>query len=158
MDCEALMFQQALELYKHLYLMHRNIEEYLDKPDIIIPDDFLGYHLPIVRQYIAAIQNIDYIRIFQKNLLVDRHQYFCKKIKQWFAISLMEGCLNVAICKAKIKNPLGNNIVKSKDIAEVLEANCRYIIKFLEQTDRYLETLDECCDKRFGWEEEKDNM
>lgn len=161
---EEYIFYQALYLYHALFLMQQNIFDHQKNTEAGVPDNLLDETTRMIQSEIFALQSTDYAPFSQKNLLLEVHQKFCKRM----AIDMqpiMNGhnAVKIAINKVKInylKQSIPNKIVTSVDepLHTVLSVHVGRVSSALKEVDEYLNDIDKYCNYRFGWEKQREQI
>lgn len=161
---EKYIFYQALYLYQALFLMQKNISDYQNSTEAIVPDNLLDETTRMIQSEIIALQSVDYAPFRQKNLLLSAHQKFCRET----AINMqpiMEGCNAVRIAINRIKTghlqqniPTGTVTSANELMKAVLSIQFDRVSTALKEVNGYLKNIDKCCKHRYSWEKRREQI
>ncbi|WP_165056956.1 hypothetical protein [Adlercreutzia sp. ZJ176] len=158
---EEYIFYQALYLYHALFLMQQNICDYQGRPEACVPENLLEETTRMVQSELAALRSTDYAPLKRRNSLLEKHQDFCGKITENFqSVLSSDAAFKIAINKAKIsflQQGLSGRAVTSADepLRTVLSIQFDRASNALGKVDEYLEGIDEYCNQRYDWREQR---
>jgi len=161
LSCENFLYTQAMYLYSVLYLLDRNIDEYIAAPNKPVPDNLVDERIMMIRSQSMAIRSVDYITFHKTDALVTAHQNFCTNgLMKVDSIIGGGNYLKMAILQTQIKNLEETNRsgeVSSADklVAQTLTALKNHISPILSDVSTYLGIIDQYCTGRYNWEEQK---
>lgn len=154
---EAIIFKHLRHVCIQLVSLDKLIKECLEKPTRAIPDGILSFSTDAIRNAISELQLIEYdtffkksklakiFYVFQKNTLVDIQYY-----------TIYEKYLSVAISEDQIayinehdeKGTITSSSTNTNHVLKKLES---MVTRGILNTWSFLRTMDELCDKRFGF-------
>lgn len=160
-DCEQYLFYQTMYLYSLIFQMQKNIEEYIENKEESVPEGLLEKPAQMAQSQVNAIRSIDYVTFRKQNSLVIAHRNFCtvKLLEISLALEYWN-YLKRAILSTKIFNlqETGHDIpITSANtlIGQTLVIIREKYLSLLNDLSNYLETVDQACSNRFGWNEMK---
>lgn len=161
LSCENFLFVQAMYLYIALYLMSKNIDEYITNKNEIIPDNLIDERIIMIRNQAMTIRSVDYITFRKNNILAAAHQDFCTNgLAKADSIVGSGNYIKIAIIQTQIKNveeTYSRGMVTSADklVAQTLAALKKQILPVLSDVSNYLGIINKQCSGRYDWEGQK---
>lgn len=161
LTCENFLYIQAMYLYIALYILERNIDEYIADQNQPVPDNLVDERMMVIRSQSMAIQSVDYTTFCKNNALVTAHQVFCANgLVKVDSISGSGNYLKMAIIQIQIKNleeTCSKGTVTSADklVGQTLVALKSRISPVLSDVSTYLGIINQNCNGRYNWEEQK---
>ncbi len=159
--CENFLFIQAKYLYGALYVMYRNIDEYIAAPNKPVPYNLVDQSIMMISSHSLAIRNVDYTTFRKNNALVTAHQAFCaNELVKLDSILRSGNYIKIAINETQIKNLKETNregTVTSADmlVARTLAALKNRLSSALNDVSNYLEIINQHCNGRYYWAKQK---
>ena len=161
LSCENFLYIRAMYLYSALYLLDKNIDEYIAAPSELVPNNLVDEKMMMIRSQSMAIQSVDYTTFRKNNALVTAHQDFCANgLAKADSLLGSSNYLKIAINQTKIKNLKETNkegTVTSADmlVAQTLVALKNRISPVFSDVSTYLGIINQHCNGRYNWEEQK---
>lgn len=154
---EAIIFKQVSHVCIQLVSIDKLIKDCLEKPTRVIPDGILSFSTDAIRNAISDLQLIEYDTFFRKSKFEKVFYDFQKKALvdiQYYTI--YEKYLSVAISEDQIayinahgeKGTITSSSTNTNHVIKKLES---MVIRGILNTWSFLGTMDELCDKRFGF-------
>lgn len=161
LSCENFLFVQTMYLYIALYLMSKNMDEYITNKNEIVPDNLIDERIVMIRSQVMAIRSVDYITFRKNDSLVAAHKNFCANgLAKVDSIIESGNYLKMAIIQTQIKNveeTYSRGTITSADklVAQTLAAFKNQILPVLSNVSNYLEIINKHCNGRYDWEGQK---
>lgn len=161
LSCENFLYSQGTLLYSTLYFMYKNIDEYIENQNRLVPGNLLDEKMLMIRNQTMAVRSVDYVTVCKNNKLVNRHKKFCLNgLVKAEAIIGSQNYLKSAIIQTQMENlkdvhNQGEITSSEKLVSEVLTALKVKILPVLEEISDYLGAIDKNCSLRYGWEQQK---
>lgn len=169
---EQILFYKSVDLYRSIMYLKILIEEFINHKEWLINENLFDNCSKMIDTYINSIQEIDYVTFFHfKNSFMDINKKFkidiYKHIKQ---IVLINEKLKLAISKTRedfyqsqlnAKHNLASSIKinsESRRIAQVMNDELVTISSSIILVCNYIAEIDNYCNKRFNWNEIKENL
>lgn len=157
LSCENFLFTQTMYLYMSLYLMNKNIDEYIRNQNEPIPGNLIDEGMMMIRSQSAAIRNVDYITFRKNNNQVIAYRNFCSnELVSIESIISSGNYLKMAVIQTQIKNlkeTCSQGTITSSDelVNRTLATISNQLSPVLEDVSTYLETIDHNCNGRYNW-------
>jgi len=161
LSCENFLYIQAMYLYSVLYLLDKNIDEYIADQSKPVPDNLVDERIMMIRSQSMAIRSVDYTTFRKNNALVTAHQNFCANgLVKADSIMGSGNYLKMAIVQTQIKNleeTYSKGTVTSADmlVAQTLATLKNRISPVLSDVSTYLGIINQYCNGQYNWEEQK---
>lgn len=159
---ENFLFYQAMYLYVELFLLDKNIQEYISNNEEPISENMMENRIQRARSCVSAIQGVEYVTIRKQDILSVVFQNFCTvqlpKVNSLFETS---NYIKISIIKTKIintENGQTHKAVTSSDalVEKTLTGIHKALYPLLNDISKHLQLVDKHCNKRFDWDKQKD--
>ncbi len=156
--CENTIFYQTMYLYIALYLMHRNIEDFLNDKNQPVPPILLDDRVHMAYGQVTALQSVDYVTFLEKNTLFAAQECFHSHELQKIGTLLNHTLyLKTAVNTVELHNLESggrSGVVTSSDsiVAQTLMRLNQETVEELNAVDCFLATMQNHCKKRFDWD------
>lgn len=171
-NAEQYLFYQSVYLYQAFRQMKQIIEDYLDHTEWIITENLFDESVRIIQCEINAIQTTDYATIKggEKSLMDEHYKFRNDTVKKLNPVLQSNIRLKLAISEMRSElfqrqmdpknNPCSRRIITSElpQIAKVLNEELVIVTNSVDLVDRYSASIDNHCNKRFGWDKLKEEM
>lgn len=163
-SCENYLFYQTMYLYLALFVIQKTTKEFIEAPTEVVSENLLESNTQMAQRQLNAIQGVDYTTFLSKNKIMAAHHIFCSeaipKIKSFLSADnyLKRAILTVQI--ANVEQFDFRKPVTSADslIFQVLTTINEKSSPLLDDVSKYLQTIDQACNYRFGWEAQKQKI
>lgn len=161
---ENFLFYQTMYLYIELFLLDRNIEEYISCKEEPISDNMMDMRIQKARNCVSAIQSVEYITFRKKNNLSIAFCTFCTdelaKVNSFFETA---NYLKIAVIKTRIsnlENDQNKKVITSSDalLEKTLSGIHSVLHPILSDISKHLQLVDKYCNNRFDWEKQSDKI
>ncbi|MDE6434678.1 MAG: hypothetical protein K2L07_10685 [Lachnospiraceae bacterium] len=163
-DCEQYLFYQTMYLYIALFLMQRNVGEYIETKTEPVPESLLESPVQKIQCQVNAIQSVDYTTFSAKSkLMIARRDFSEENLAKINVVLQYHNYLKSAILQTRIKNleQFGKEkIVTSSDklvfkTLTIIDKQCKPL---LDEISNYLEIIDQSCGGRFDWKTQQEKI
>lgn len=163
-DCEQYLFYQTMYLYIALFVIQRNVEEYIETKTEPVPENLLESSVQKIQCQVNAIQSVDYVTFHVKNkLMTARHDFSEENLAKINVVLQYHNYLKSAILQTRINNleHFGKEkIVTSSDelvfkTLIIIDKQCKPL---LDEISNYLEIIDQFCGGRFNWKTQQEKI
>ena len=153
---ENYMFLHARNLYRFLFQLQQNINDFQTHPNQEIPQSFEDNLLAQAQNEVNALLGVDYMRLSAKNSLLVGHQKILSGLEQrMLPVNQGKSAFWISYILTKmdrIKNSDGSILTcEDTQIKSALSAQQKHITNVLEFVEEYLELIDGECKDRFSW-------
>lgn len=163
-DCEQYLFYQTMYLYIALFVMQRNVGEYIVTKTEPVPESLLESPVQKIQCQVNAIQSIDYTTFSSKNkLMIARRDFSEENLAKINVVLQYHNYLKSAILRTRIRNleQFGKEkIVTSSDelvfkTLTIIDKQCKPL---LDEISNYLKIIDQSCGGRFDWKIQREKI
>lgn len=163
-SCEQYLFYHTMYLYIALFLMERNVGEYIENKTESAPENLLESSVQKIQCQINALQSVDYTTFSSKNkLMIALRNFYEEKLAGINVVLQYHNYLKSAILRTRIKNleQFGREkIVTSSDelvlkTLTIIDKQCKPL---LDEISNYLEIIDQSCGGRFDWKTQQEKI
>ena len=160
-SCENYLYTQTEYLYCMLYLISRNVDEYVANQSMPVTDNLLDERLMMIRNCSAAIRSVDYLPFCKNNnLMIALEKFKSEQLVEIDYLANSENFFKSAFLQAQINNVVlsghqGTVTSANEYVAEFLAKLQHHLIPALKAVSAHLEVFDQECNNRFGWKKQE---
>lgn len=163
-DCEQCMFYQTMYLYTALFIMQRNIVEYIKNKTKPVPENLLETLVQKIQCQVNALQSIDYTTFSSKNkLMIAWCDFSEEKLAKINVVMQYHYYLNIAIFRTRINNleqfSQDKPVTASDELVfktlTIIDKQCQPL---LGDISNYLKIIDQSCCGKFSWKTQQEKI
>lgn len=160
-EIERYMFYQTMYLYIEVFLIRKNLNEFLENRHEEVPQNLLIEHKNHATCQINVLRQIDYFTFRKKNsFTINVSKFLTQELDNLEKFLNYCGCLEIAVLTSQhnnIQSGVFNNIITSSD--EIVSKTITKLINLAtekeEEISTQLQLIDDHCKNRFNWEERR---
>lgn len=171
-NTERYLFYQSIYLYWALVQMEINIKSYLENREFQISENLFDESIRMIRSEINALQMTDYATFTHDDdsLMVVHGMFQIESIPKIQLVLQSGMLLQIAVNKTKIDNlqvqlethtyfgPNKRITSESPRVNRMLNDILQIVSSSIVLVEQYIVALDNCCSKRFRWDEVKEKL
>lgn len=163
-NCEQYLFYQTMYLYIALFVMQRNVEEYIETKTEPVPESLLESSVQKIQCQVNAIQSVDYTIFSAKNkLMIARRDFSEENLAKINVVLQYHNFLKSAILRIRIKNleQFGKEktVTSSDELVfktlTIIDKQCKPL---LDKISKHLKIIDQSCGGRFDWKTQQEKI
>lgn len=171
-NTEQFLFYQGLYLYQALMQMGTIIQDYRNHCEWQLPENLFDESVRMIQSEINALQMTDYATFQQKNnsLMFEHGKFRLESLPKIQPVLQSNIRLRLAINEAGIEHLQMQLDAHSYSgsykritsgiprIADVLKAELERVDTSVVLVDHYLDAIDDCCHRKFNWDDIKKKL